>query len=263
MSEKGYSKSRRSSPGTRHRVDNGPAELAVDPVPQPQPTAGSAVVALIRDAGPRGLIAAQHEAARLAASLGEDIESRWTLTTPWLQSLATSNRARAKYALAWRPRYLAVMSLTRSNVLACRAARVSEQTIRAHRNSDPDFDAQVEEAQDRAIELLHDATMVRAIEGVVEPVLWQGIPVAWIRKHDNRLAIEMLRAHMPHKFKTPGNGPAVQINGGSGLMQTNIVVDDATRDELVALRREALAQIKRGEARTLPADAVRELPPQP
>jgi hypothetical protein len=254
MSEKGHSKSRgrKSSPGTRHRVDDGPAVLAVDPVPQPQPTSGSAVVALIRDHGPRGMIAAQHEAARLAESLGEEIETRWTLTTAWLRELARTHRARAKYALAWRPRYLAVMSLTRSTVLACRAARVDRKTVELHRDRDPDFDAQVIEAQDHAIELLHDTTMVRAIEGVVEPVLWQGIPVAWIRKHDNRLAIEMLRAHMPHRFKTPGHGgTSVTVNGGSGLMQTNIVVDEATRDELVALRREALAQIKRGEARAL------------
>jgi hypothetical protein len=54
------------------------------------------------------------------------------------------------------------------------------------------------------VELLHDVSMRSAIEGDCEPVFWQGIQVGHIRKFDNRLRIEMLRVHMPGKFKTPG-----------------------------------------------------------
>ena len=43
------------------------------------------------------------------------------------------------------------------------------------------------------------------------------IPVGHIRKHDNKLAVEMLRAHMPKVFKAPSyGGTAVTVNTGQG-----------------------------------------------
>ena len=48
--------------------------------------------------------------------------------------------------------------------------------------------------------------------------------------------IEMLRAHMPQKFKTPGSHAPV-ISGGSNQV---LVIRAAERDELVKLRQEAL-----------------------
>lgn len=270
MSEKGYSKSRRSSPGSRHRVNNGPATLNVDPVPAPSPAEigpGHQYWEAIKAGGPRALIGAQHEAARLSEKFGEEIETRWCLATPWLAQLVHDNRERARYTLTWRPRFLAVLALTRSIIFGCKAARVTKDTVRLHREQDPDFDAQVMAAQDHAVEMLHDVTMSRALEGVVEPVFWQGIPVGHIRKHDNRLAIEMLRAHLPKTFKTPGYGGAtVSVSaaaGAGGLAQTNIIVDEATRDELVALRQESLRQIAagRGIPPMLEADAT-VLPPR-
>ena len=62
--------------------------------------------------------------------------------------------------------------------------------------------------------LLHDVTMKSAIEGDCEPVFWQGIPVGHVRKVDNRLRIELLRAHLPAKFKTPGSGQQAPLVSG-------------------------------------------------
>ena len=37
--------------------------------------------------------------------------------------------------------------------------------------------------------------------------------MAYVRKFSDRLAVELLRAHMPDKFKTPGTGnTSIQIN---------------------------------------------------
>lgn len=244
-------KARVSAPGTRHRRDNGPAAFLVTPVPEPTPAQiGSAhhFTSLILQGGERGVIAAEHEATRLSEKFGEEIEAEWCLATTWLKGLTSSSRERARYTLQWRPRFLAIVSLTWSVLLGCRGARVAYNTVKAHRRDDPEFDAQVLEAQDRAVEFLHDVTFRDALEGTCKPIFWQGIQVGHIREYDNRLRIEMLRAHMPRVFKTPGQQTSINIGAGAGSVfnNTNVIVDAGARDELVALRREALQEIAKG-----------------
>lgn len=251
---------RHSSPGKRTRRDNGPQELAVEPVDYPTPAElGTAHLYSheVLSGGPRAMIAAHQEAARLSAKFGEEIEAKWCLATEWLYNLATTNRARARYALMWRPRFLAVLSITRSILFASKAAKVSRPTIDAHRREDPNFDLQCTAAMEHAVELLHDVTFRDALEGVVEPVFWQGIPIGHVRKYDNRLRVELLRAHQPRIFKTPGHGPGVNVNIGAGAGATNnvvgLIVDAEVRDDLVALRQEALRAIEAGRIASLPA----------
>src|SRR5947207_7828395 len=63
---------------------------------------------------PQGLMRAHHRAAKLAKKFGEEFERKWFLETPWLKSFDSVHRARARYALEWRPRFLALLSLSRS-----------------------------------------------------------------------------------------------------------------------------------------------------
>jgi len=57
---------------------------------------------------------------------------------------------------------------------------------------------------------LHTRCAQRTLEGDIEPIYWQGIVVGHVRKFDSKLQIEMLRVHMPEKFKTPGqSGPTI------------------------------------------------------
>ena len=156
------------------------------------------------------------------------------------------NRARARFALAWRPKFLAILALTKAPMIAARAAKVAYQTCVKHRKADPDFDVQWMAAEEHALQLLHDVTMKSAIEGECEPVFWQGIQVGHVRKVDNRLRIEMLRAHLPSKFKTPGSGqPLVSGNNNQVL-----VITPEQRDELVRLRQEALEAMNPPKALT-------------
>ncbi len=57
---------------------------------------------------------------------------------------------------------------------------------------------------------------------------------------NHRLRIEMLRAHLPAKFKQLGTAN-VKINASGGA--SVLVIGEAERDELVALRQQALAAI--------------------
>jgi hypothetical protein len=202
--------------------------------------------AIIRG-GADELIRAHREAARLSEKFGETFEPKWFLETPWLRQLRLTHRARARYALTWRPRFLAAVALSRSVMMGARIARVSPQTVAAHRRKDPDFEAQCLAAEEHAVELLHDVTFRRALEGDCEPVFWQGIQVGHIKKFDGRLQIEMLRAHMPDKFKTPGSkAPIVQ-----GDNNKIVIVDDAMRQELMAMRQESLRALQEKKAQAV------------
>ncbi len=248
---------RTSRPGVRHRRDNKLLELIVKPVPAPDPKQLGTLTRWTEEilaGGPRALIAAEHKAAKLAEKFGVEIEAQWCLTTPYLTKLKVNNPRAAFYAIHWRPRYLAVLSLSRSDIFACRAAKIARMTPLRHRKDDPEFDLQCQAAEEHAIELLHDVTMKSAIEGECEPVFWQGIEVGHIRKVDNRLRIEMLRARMPKTFKTPGS--KIDISTGNTQNNNMFICGPAEVAQLVALRQEALKKIAEQRANALPAVTV-------
>lgn len=272
MSEK---KVRRAAPGVRHRRDNGPAELEVTAVQPPTPEQlGTLHVHTeeIIGGGASALLKTHRRAAKLAHLYGEEFVGQWRLKTQWLVDLEASkvsylsavdhahqsrppltsdtsktgdshysmgarNRACVRYAMMWRPAFLAHLALSYEILIGCKAAGVSPQTVINHRKADPDFDAQVIAAQAHCISLLHAMSMRSAIEGDCEPVFWQGIEVGHIKKFDNRLRIELLRAHLPAKFKTPGSGQAPLIAGDNNKV---VIFDAAKRAEMVAARQEAL-----------------------
>jgi len=248
-------KKRTARIGVRHRKDNGPAEFEIEPVPPPDPQQLGTLTKWTEEilaGGPRALIAAEHKAGKLAEKFGIEIESQWCLTTPYLNKLKIDNPRAAAYAMSWRPRYLAVLSLSRSAIFARRAARISHMTDYRHRQEDPDFDHQCQMAEEHAIELLTDVAMKRAIEGDCEPVFWQGIEVGHIRKYDGRLQIEMLRAMKPKTFKTPGS--KVEVNTGQGS-QNMFIFTPEEREQLIASRQEALKRMQSERAAALPVGA--------
>ena len=271
---------RKARPGVRHRRDNGPAELEVEPVAPPTPAQLGTLHLHTEDiigGGADALLKTHRRAAKLAHLYGEEFVGEWRLKTKWLTDLETSssptysssalssirpfasitpgsppsdppnpsgsryemaarNRACVRYALMWRPTFLAVVALSYEILIGCKAAGVSHMTVARQRKADPDFDAQVIAAQAHCISLLHAMSMRSAIEGECEPVFWQGIEVGHIKKFDNRLRIELLRAHLPSKFKTPGSGQPL-IAGDNNKV---VIFDAAKRAEMVAARQEAL-----------------------
>jgi hypothetical protein len=160
--------------------------------------------------------AAQKEANRLAKKFGlptNDEEPEWNLLTPWLQQEMNKgadrdeqrvSRVRVRAIMSMRAKFLGAYAVGGSQVYACRKAKVSERTINRHLRQDPDFRVQYDAAKAYAIEMLQAKVYQRCLEGDVEPVYWQGEIVGHIRKYPERLVIEMLRAYLPHIFKTPG-----------------------------------------------------------
>jgi hypothetical protein len=124
-------------------------------------------------------------------------------------------------------------------MFALKAARTSYNTFKAHQRNDPDFAAQVREAEEQGAELLHDACWKAAVEGEIEPVYWNGGIVGHVRKYDSRLRIEMLRAHMPDRFKAPG--AAVNINSPGANV---LIIGPEEQAELAAKRRRYLESLR-------------------
>jgi hypothetical protein len=83
-----------------------------------------------------------------------------------------------------------------------------------------------------------------------EPVYWKGQVVGHIRKIDNRLRIEMLRAYKPKTFTTPGT--KIAINTGTMIGGNAVIIDTQEQDRLIELRQEALQKMQERRVAALP-----------
>jgi hypothetical protein len=220
-----------------------------DPIPVPSVGPLTEFIDAAIKGGPEGIRAAQREANRLTRRLGVTFDPEWLVCTKWLKDWASGSlgtrangvpstgganlleprvsRVRVRVAMRWRAAWLAFYAMSGSKAMACRSAKVCHHTADYHIKNDPDFAALADAAKAHAIDLVHTRCFQRALEGDVEPVYWQGIVVGHVRKFDSKLQIEMLRAHMPNKFKTPGTG---QINVETG--DKILVMDEATRAQV-------------------------------
>jgi hypothetical protein len=161
--------------------------------------------------------------------------------TAYLKQLKVTRRARARAAMRWRPRFLKALRMSCNWTDSLKAAHVSYNTVKLHERNDPDFAAQLKEAEEEGAQLLHGVCFKAALEGNLEPVYWQGKIVGHIRKYDSRMQIELLRAHMPHLFKTPGSHAPV-ISGDNN--NKGMIMTAERQDELIRLRREDLEAMR-------------------
>jgi hypothetical protein len=154
------------------------------------------------------------------------------IETPYLKQLKVTHRARARAAIGWRSRFLKGLANSWGYMFALRSAGVSYNTFRAHERNDPEFAAQVREAEAQGAQLLHDVCWKRVMEGDLDPVYWQGQIAGYVRKFDTRLQIEFLRAYKPERFKRPGAQVNVATKGSI------FVLTEEERHELQRINRE-------------------------
>ena len=102
---------------------------------------------------------------------------------------------------------------------ACRAVGISRQTAYNWREADPDFALAWERAMKAGLLALEDEAHRRAFEGTDEPVFYKGDECGSVRKYSDTLAIFLLKAHAPEKYRentrmalTGANGGPVQIS---------------------------------------------------
>jgi len=187
----------------------------------------------------------QQECSEKNAGLAAELERGWKLKTVYLEQLAVTHPTHARRAERWRPTFLAMLTLTASPFLSVRKAGINYDTYKLHLRKDPQFAAQVKDAQEQAAQVLHAACWKSAIEGDVEPVYWQGIKVGYFKKYDSRLRVELLRAHMPERFKRPGQCAQINIDNRT---PHQVIVTREVADDLAARWR---ASQERRRARTI------------
>lgn len=102
---------------------------------------------------------------------------------------------------------------------ACRAVGISRQTAYNWREADADFALAWDRAMKAGLLALEDEAHRRAFEGTDEPVFYKGDECGSVRKYSDTLAIFLLKAHAPEKYRentrmelTGANGGPVQIS---------------------------------------------------
>jgi hypothetical protein len=85
--------------------------------------------------------------------------------------------------------------------LGAQAAGVSSQTCYKARRDDPDFAAAWDEALERHADACEREAYRRAVEGVDEPVFWQGEECGAVRKYSDRLLSERLQSRRPEAYR--------------------------------------------------------------
>lgn len=94
---------------------------------------------------------------------------------------------------------------------ACKAVGIARQTAYEWRSEIPEFAAAWDRAMRIGVSALEDEAHRRAFDGVEEPVHHMGVQVDTVRKYSDTLAIFLLKAHNPEKYR---ENQRVELAGG-------------------------------------------------
>lgn len=155
---------------------------------------------------------------------------------------------RSRKLTATRKRKL-LAAIAAGNTLtgAAKLAGVSAQTVTNERRKDPEFDRQVDEAQDGFAEHLETEAYRRAVTGVEKAVFWKGVECGTEVVYDGRLLETMLRARHPKYKRDDSTKVAVvvsplttsQLEGLRDLGRDQLEVLEAAAVELASGERDA------------------------
>lgn len=117
---------------------------------------------------------------------------------------------------------------------ACQIVGVSPKTIYDNAERHPRFAEALALAKRMAIEKLEAEAHRRAVEGVEEPVYYQGAEVGTVRKYSDRLLELLLEANKPGKFgreKRSGGTP----DGGASSTMPQVIIQNFGDGKVLAV----------------------------
>lgn len=85
--------------------------------------------------------------------------------------------------------------------LSAKAAGYSRRVVYEYRDEDDEFSKRWQEAEEEHIERLEMAADQRAVEGVTEPVFYQGQQCGTVKKYSDTLLMFRLKAKAPEKYR--------------------------------------------------------------
>lgn len=108
---------------------------------------------------------------------------------------------RTKFTSKKREEFLAVLSEGASVTAAAAKVGMSRRGMYDARDADEEFKKAWDDAVEQGTDLMEDEGHRRAIEGVKEPVYYQGAEVGYVRKYSDTLLIFFLKARRPDKYR--------------------------------------------------------------
>jgi hypothetical protein len=115
---------------------------------------------------------------------------------------------RTKRTKARDKKFFESLAATDNVTLSALAAGYARTSVYEHRESDPEFARQMDEAIEIATDALEEEARRRAKDGVDEPQFYQGALVVdkkkkpiCVRRYSDRLMELLLKAHRPDKFR--------------------------------------------------------------
>lgn len=131
---------------------------------------------------------------------------------------------------------------TANVTLAARAAGVSSGTVYKHKREDVLFAERWDEAMQEAIDMLEHEAHRRAFRGTEEPVFYQGSECGYVTKYSDSLAMFLLKAHRPDKYRERSEVKQ-EISGGMQLNDTTRAARLAALLQLAQKRAQAEAPV--------------------
>lgn len=119
---------------------------------------------------------------------------------------------------------------------AAKAAGYARRYIYALKEKDPDFAAAWEDALQESLDLCEGELHRRAFRGTLKPVFQGGGEVGKIREYSDTLAIFLMKAHRPEKYRENWNVQHTGRDGGPIETQTTHDLSALTLEELHVLR---------------------------
>ena len=142
--------------------------------------------------------------------------------------------------------FLNTFAQTGNLMLSCRAANIGRSAIYDYLERNVDgFANRYADAEKEACEALEAEAYRRGVQGVEEPVHYQGERVDTIRKYSDTLLIFLMKGRMPYKYRDNWEGEAPPPGGSRALAQAsaNVAVfniggqvkrtEEMTEDELL------------------------------
>lgn len=114
---------------------------------------------------------------------------------------------------------------------ACAAVDISRQTAYQWREKEPEFAEAWDKALRIGVSALEDEAHRRGFEGTLEPVFHHGGECGAVRKYSDTLAIFLLKAHNPEKYR---DNSRVELAGSLELKRKSDAEIDAEIAELAA-----------------------------
>lgn len=126
---------------------------------------------------------------------------------------------------------------------ACKAVDIARQTAYRWREEMPAFADAWDKAMKVGLSSLEDEAHRRAFEGIDEPIVHQGVVMGTKKAYSDTLAIFLLKAHAPEKYR---ENSKVDLTSSDGSMATTDATQRAARAATLlklAEARKAIAEV--------------------